>query len=82
MVRIAAAAVLAFAVSTMALSGEAIPAKTAALRARDDAEVPKPDVPPPHSAEDFNKWMATIEEAAGQLQKMALDAVANQGKTE
>ncbi|OAA61499.1 hypothetical protein ISF_05578 [Cordyceps fumosorosea ARSEF 2679] len=82
MVRIAAAAVLAFAVSTMALS-EAVPANAAALRARQDAEeVPKPETPAADSPEDFKKWMESIAETAAMLQKLALEAAENHGKTE
>ncbi|OAA52890.1 hypothetical protein ISF_09273 [Cordyceps fumosorosea ARSEF 2679] len=68
MVRIAAAAVLAFAVSAMALSGDA----AAALSPRDDApaggETRKESTP-----EDIRKWMETIAEAAEELRKMALE---------
>ncbi|TQV90603.1 hypothetical protein V2A60_008281 [Cordyceps javanica] len=67
MVRFTAAAVLAFAISTMALSTDDASYATG-LQARQEAEAPKAD-----SMDDFKKWMNEVAEVAKELQRMAED---------
>ncbi|ATY61452.1 hypothetical protein A9K55_008886 [Cordyceps militaris] len=76
MVRIAAAAVLAFAVSAMALSSDGTPANAAVLRTRQDAEAPPAEKPKEETPEEFKKWLLTVAEAADELRKM-VEEVAN-----
>ncbi|PQK09713.1 hypothetical protein BB8028_0002g00370 [Beauveria bassiana] len=80
MVRIAVSVVLAFAISAMALSGDGVAARAAALRVRDDVEAPYAEARPADTPEDVKNWMATIAEAAGQLQKMAQAAAEGDGQ--
>ncbi|KAM3500173.1 hypothetical protein MY10362_006631 [Beauveria mimosiformis] len=81
MVRVTAAAVLAFAVSTLALSSDGTNANAAVLSTRQEAEAP-PAEKPKETPEDFKKWLQTVAEAAEELKNM-VEKIANgdSGKT-
>ncbi|OAR01470.1 hypothetical protein LLEC1_03891 [Akanthomyces lecanii] len=74
MVRFTAAAVLAFAVSAMAISSDGQPVDAAAPSTQDEAQPPKEANP-----EDFKKWMLTVAEAAEELRKVAEEVAKNPG---
>ncbi|OAA75560.1 hypothetical protein LEL_07548 [Akanthomyces lecanii RCEF 1005] len=75
MVRFTAVAVLTFALSTTALSGDGHPVNAAVMSTRDEAQPPQGENP-----EDFKKWLLTVAEAADELRKMVEEVAKNQGE--